>query len=136
VKFAGGSLLLASAVALLALSGCKTAGLGVSQPIAYAPSADGTVGLIGGQIGRGIDDNDRKTGLGAEYRALEYGESGVGVDWTGRNGVAGAVVPGPRYRINDIDCRQYTHTIVFHSMTESAQATACRRSDGTWRLVA
>ena len=127
--------LLISVVALSCLAGCQSAGVRLSDPIAYAPANDGSVGLIGNQIARDIDDGDRKIGLNAEYRALEYGENGVGVDWTGHNSVAGAVVPGPRYRVNDYDCRQFTHTVVLRGTTESARATACRGNDGMWRLV-
>jgi surface antigen len=122
-------------LALSCLAACQSAGVRMTEPIAYAPANDGSVGLIGNQIGRNIDLADRKIGLAAEYRALEYGENAVGVDWTGHNSVAGAVVPGPRYRVNDYDCRQFTHTIVFKGDTESARATACRGNDGMWRVV-
>jgi surface antigen len=121
-------------MAALAVTGCQSARSRLSDPIAYAPSSDGTVGLIGSVIGANIDAGDKKIGLDAEYRALEYGENGVGVDWSAR-GVAGAVVPGPRYRVNDYDCRQFTHTVIVHGTTESARATACRGSDGAWRIV-
>ena len=129
----GAGLLLGMAVR--ATAACQSARSRLNDPIAYAPSSDGTVGLIGSVIGAGIDPNDKRIGLDAEYRALEYGENGVGVDWSARNGVAGAVVPGPRYRVNDYDCRQFTHTVVIHGTTESARATACRGTDGAWRIV-
>ena len=122
-------------IAVSFLAACQSSGMRLSDPIAYAPANDGSVGLIGSAIGRGVDEADRQIGLNAEYRALEYGENGVGVDWTGHNSVAGAVVPGPRYRVNDYDCRQFTHTIISHGSTESARATACRGTDGTWRVV-
>jgi surface antigen len=122
-------------LALLTLAACQSAGMRINEPLAYAPANDGSVGVIGSQIARGIADDDRKIGLSAEYRALEYGESGVGVEWQGHNSVAGVVVPGPRYRVNDYDCRQFNHTIVFHEATESARATACRGVDGAWRIV-
>jgi surface antigen len=127
--------LLTVAVLATAGAGCQSARSRLTDPIAYAPSSDGTVGLIGSVIGAGVDAGDKRIGLDAEYRALEYGENGVGVDWSARNGVAGAVVPGPRYRVNDYDCRQFTHTVVVHGTTESARATACRGADGSWRIV-
>ena len=121
--------------AALCLAGCQSLGLGGGRPLAYAPGADGTVGLIGSQIGAGLSADDRRSGLDAEYRALELGETGVVVEWRGAGGVAGSVVPGPRYRVNDYDCRQFTDTVVAVGTTETAQGTACRGADGTWRLV-
>jgi surface antigen len=118
------------------LAGCKSGALVPTAPIAYAPSDDvGAVGLLGSTIGVGVTDIDRKIGLNAEYRALERGDSGIAVEWRGRSGSAGVVVPGPPYRINDYDCRRFTHTVSMRETTESATATACRTPEGVWRLV-
>jgi surface antigen len=123
----------ALAVAIL-LAGCQSTPLVPREPIAYAPADDGAVGLIGSAIGMGITDADRKIGLNAEYRALERGEAGVRVEWRGRSS-AGVVVPGPRYRINDYECRQFTQTVATADVTETATATACRTPDAVWRIV-
>jgi surface antigen len=118
------------------LAGCKSGTLVPTAPIAYAPSDDvGAVGLLGTTIGVGVADIDRKIGLNAEYRALERGEAAVAVEWRGRAGSAGVVVPGPSYKINDYDCRRFTHTVSLRGTTESATATACRTPEGVWRLV-
>ena len=126
---------LVALVAAIFVSGCQSGGLVPSKPIAYAPAYDGTVGLLGTTIGAGVTDADRKTGLNAEYRALETGDAGVALDWRGRSGSAGVVVPGYRYQVNDYDCRQFTHTVMTQGATESASATACRGLDGVWRVV-
>ncbi len=126
---------LAALAALVLLSGCRVSGLVPTEPIAYAPADDGTVGLLGTAIGKTVSDADRKIGLNAEFRALEKGDPGIPVDWRGRNGSAGVVVPGTRYRINDSDCRLFTHTVTFSETTESATGTACRTAEGAWRLV-
>jgi surface antigen len=125
------------ALALIAvLAGCKSGAMVPIAPIAYAPADDvGTVGLLGSRIGMDVADIDRKIGLNAEYRALERGEAGIAVEWRGRAGSAGVVVPGPPYRINDYDCRRFTHTVSVKETTESATATACRTPEGVWRLV-
>jgi len=123
-------------VAVIALAGCQTlAAPSPSVPVAYGPSTDGTTGLIGNKLGPDIDANSRRLGLDAEYRALEFGEAGVAVDWGGRGGVSGVVVPGTRYRINDTDCREFTHTLMEKGATQSATATACRGTDASWRVV-
>jgi surface antigen len=117
------------------VAGCKSSALVPAQPIAYAPGNEGAVGLLGTAIGLDVTDADRKSGLNAEYRALETGEPGVALNWRGRSGSAGAIVPGPRYRVNDYDCRQFTHTVTSGEKTESATAAACRGLDGVWRVV-
>ena len=38
-------------------------------------------GLIGAEIGRQLDERDRQEALAAEYRALEYGNTGRPVAW-------------------------------------------------------
>jgi surface antigen len=120
---------------LIVLAGCRASGLVPTEPVAYAPADDGTVGLLGTAIGTGVSDADRKIGLNAEYRALEKNDPGIAVDWRGRNGSAGVVVPGTRYRVNDSDCRLFTHTVSVGEVTESATATACRTREGAWRIV-
>jgi surface antigen len=127
---------LGALAAVLVLTGCVSFGASApSQPVDYGPSANGGVGLIGTRIGAGIDDTDRRLGLNAEYRALEYGDAGAAVDWGGRGGVSGVVVPGPRYGVNANDCRQITETLMANNATQSVTATACRGGDGIWRII-
>lgn len=124
------------AIAVVALlAGCRAGGLVPTEPVAYAPADDGTVGLLGTAIGKSVSDADRKVGLSAEYRALEKGQPGEAMSWRGRNGSSGVVVAGTRYRINDSDCRLFTHTVSIGEAKESATATACRTSEGAWRIV-
>lgn len=123
----------------LALAGCQSAGSGPATGLvtAYAAPAvaDGLAGgLAGTEIGRDLNANDRRTALEAEYRALEFGRTGAPVVWRGRSG-SGEVVAGPPYRVNDYDCREYTHTITAKKQSETARGTACRRANGTWRPV-
>ncbi len=68
-------------------------------------------GLAGTAIGLELGAKDRRAALAAEYRALEYGATGD-ADRVARDApVRGEVVAGPLYKVNDYDCRQYTHTI-------------------------
>jgi surface antigen len=127
---------LAAVAAALALAGCQSFGIGNRTVVSYAASANGQVGLVGSKIAPDIGSADRNLGLQAEYRALENGDAGVAVDWGGgRGGVAGVVVPGPRYKINDSDCRQITDTVTEQGMNQTATATACRSADGMWRII-
>lgn len=93
-------------------------------------------GLIGASIGKSLDDADRRAAYEAEYRALEYGRSGAPTGWRNPDsGHHGEVTPGPAYRVNRLDCRDYTHTIYIDGRPETARGTACRQEDGTWRPV-
>jgi surface antigen len=71
----------------------------------------------------------------AEYRALEYGQAGSPVQWRGKMGRHGDVVAGTQYRINDYNCRDYTHTIYIDGRPQVARGTACRQADGRWQAV-
>ena len=93
-------------------------------------------GLIGAEIGRSLDERDRERALAAEYRALEYGNPGRPVSWRNdSSGVYGEVVPGPGYRVDSVDCRDYTHTIYIDGRAQTARGKACRRPDGSWQTV-
>ena len=93
-------------------------------------------GILGHEIGRGLDERDRLRAQQAEYRALEYGQSGAATPWrnpdTGRHGT---VVPGRPYQLSGRHCRQFTHTIYIDGRPETMTGKACRRPDGTWANV-
>lgn len=93
-------------------------------------------GVVGQSVGRNLDDRERERAEQAEFQALEYGRPGSPVDWRGnREGYRGEVVPGPRYRVNAYDCRDYTHRIWIGGEPQVARGTACRQEDGTWRPI-
>lgn len=136
-----GSALLA---ALLALSGCATTSGGAltgAEPrgpgtgaAALAAAMGG--GLVGGAIGKDLDKGERRKGLEAEYRALEYGQSGQPVEWKGASaGTSGSVVAAQPYRVGSQDCRQYTHTVTTSGQSQTARGTACRNADGSWTTL-
>ncbi|WP_292498065.1 hypothetical protein [Mesorhizobium sp.] len=111
--------------ALMAVSGCTTLGrTGPTSPVTpvATPPAAGKVGagivaamnggLIGGSIGSGLSDAEKRKGLEAEYKALEYNASGQKVTWNGDSSTHyGEVVAAQPYRVGSQDCRQYTHTV-------------------------
>lgn len=125
--------------ALLLISGCATAGLGIAEPPEGSPkSASAAIvgamngGLVGGSIGSGLDAGDRRKALEAEYRALEYTQVGQPVRWKGAGDVSGEVVAAAPYRVGSQDCRQYTQTLTSAGATRTARGTACRNPDGSW----
>ena len=113
----------------------NSAGSGAGESAAPPPGA-----LIGGvaaqSTGRGLDDRERQRAEQAEFQALEYGRPGSPVEWRGdREGFRGEVVPGPRYRVNAYDCRDYTHRIWAGGEPQAARGTACRQAEGGWRPI-
>ncbi len=102
-----------------------------------ATAAGAVIGsMIGSEIGRSLDERDREAAYNAQYRALEYNRSGQPSAWENPDsGHRGNVIPGPSYRINSADCRDYTHTIYIDGQPEVARGTACRQPDGTWHPV-
>lgn len=127
----------------LVLSACATAGIKApglpaiggdsSSKTATAIIAAMNGGLVGGRIGAGLSERDRAAALEAEYRALEYTQSGRPVTWKGSQaGVYGEVTAAQPYRVGSQDCRQYTHTVYVSSQPRNARGTACRNSDGSW----
>jgi surface antigen len=90
-------------------------------------------GLIGGAIGSGLGEGDRRTALQAEYRALEYTPAGKAVEWQGASAdVSGAVTAAQPYRVGSQDCRQYSQTVSLNGQKQTARGTACRNLDGSW----
>lgn len=128
------------------LSGCGTTGIprpslpsltgggdknGGKVAIAIIAAMNG--GLIGGRIGSGLSDADRRTALEAEYRALEYTQSGRPVTWKGSEAnLYGEVTAAQPYRVGSQDCRQYTHVVYVGGQPRTARGTACRNADGSW----
>ena len=92
-------------------------------------------GFLGNELGRQLDDDERRQAMAAEYQALEYGRTGAPVQWRGRRGYYGDVVAGASYHVNSYDCRDYTHTIYIDGRPQIARGTACKQPDGTWRPI-
>lgn len=102
-----------------------------------ATALGATIGaMVGSEIGRQLDEADQRALYDAQYRALEYGNPGTPVGWKNANsGRYGEVVPGPGYKVNVSNCRDYTSTIYIDGRPQVARGTACRQPDGTWKTV-
>ena len=125
----------------LSVSSCVAIGGGAAVTLApgtRAPAVAATIiaamhgGLVGGSLGSDLGKEDRRKGLEAEYRALEYTQAGQPVKWQGEGGTNGNVIAAQPYRVGSQDCRQYTHTVTSGPKTQTARGTACRNSDGSW----
>lgn len=132
-----------------ALSGCVSMGGSGSQSGAVAAlgSAGGADsgevaaaiveamagGIIAETAGEDLDRRERRKALEAEYRALEYTQSGQTVTWRSSDPARyGEVIAAQPYRVGSQDCRQYTHTVHLGADERTARGTACRNGDGSW----
>jgi surface antigen len=101
--------------------------------------AAGTVigGLIGNQIGRGLDKVDRQEAARTQYQTLEYGRSGERNSWYNPDsGNSGAFVARPAFKNNSGSyCREFSQTIDVGGKREQGYGTACRQADGSWKLA-
>ena len=78
--------------------------------------------------------NDRAQASGAQYNALQFGRPGAPRAWQGDKGTSGNVMVGPYVRVNNIDCRDFTHTVKLGGQDFVKKGLACRDVDGSWSV--
>lgn len=68
--------------------------------------------------------------------ALERARSGSVVQWRNPDdGIAGTFVPKPAFQDSGGRiCREFTQTVMIGDRRQEAWGTACRQSDGSWKL--
>ena len=86
---------------------------------------------IGGSVGRTMDEVDRmKTAA-----TLENVRTGVSSSWQNPDtGHRYTVTPTETYETSSGPCREYTIDAEIGGRTEQVYGTACRQSDGSWRV--
>ncbi|MEE8501219.1 MAG: RT0821/Lpp0805 family surface protein, partial [Kiloniellales bacterium] len=93
-------------------------------------------GLVGSEIGRTMDEQDR---MRADQAVNQAHTAPVGetIVWNNpESGNFGAVTPvRDGTSTNGLYCREFQQTITVSGSTETAYGTACREPDGTWRIV-
>ncbi len=104
-----------------------------------ATTAAGTLlgAYLGSEAGKSLDRADRVYAERAAQQGLESKRSGTPSKWVNPDtGHSGAITPLNTYRSGDgLHCRDYEQAITVDSRLETARGTACRQSDGTWRIV-
>src|SRR5690606_9091587 len=71
----------------------------------------------------------------AHVNALQLGRPGAPRSWQGDRGASGQVMVGPYVRVNNIDCRDFTHVVTVAGKQYSRKGTACREPDGRWSVA-
>ncbi|MEO5806038.1 hypothetical protein [Devosia sp.] len=78
---------------------------------------------------------DNSAANSAQFYALQFGRPGAPRAWTGGKGTTGAVTVGPYVRVNNLDCRDFTHTVRINGQEFTRKGTACREQTGNWTVV-
>lgn len=92
---------------------------------------------LGNSVGQSLDKSDLLYYDQTSQRALESGQPGQAFPWNNPNSQAsGVVTPGTYYQQgNGQFCREFSQNINIGGQTERAYGTACRQSDGSWKIV-
>jgi surface antigen len=106
------------------------------NPAAIAASVVGGI-LVGGLVGNLLDERDKRLAAEAEQKALETAPTGRTVTWQNPdNGHSGKVTPVKTYQTaSGSYCREYETNVNVGGQQEKAYGTACRQSDGSWKIV-
>ena len=91
---------------------------------------------IGSDIGRQLDELDRLKMQETANFAFEKSPDQQPVKWQNpNNGHSGATVPTKTYYTSSgAPCREYETAVIIGGKKESAYGTACRQSDGSWKI--
>lgn len=89
-------------------------------------------GIIGKEIGESMDRNDRA----CFGHSLELLPDGRQVRWDGsRRGMYYTMTPLGRFERDGVVCRRFTLVRNYEKRRVTKTASACRYSDGEWRMV-
>ncbi|MSO76867.1 MAG: glycine zipper 2TM domain-containing protein [Alphaproteobacteria bacterium] len=93
--------------------------------------------VIGSEIGKSLDRADQLHAERAYGQAFETYPTGQASGWRNPDsGNYGSVTPMRNYQRQDgTPCREFQQTITVGGRTEQGYGTACRQSDGSWRVV-
>jgi surface antigen len=149
--------LFATPILALVLAGCSSTGTSqvaqapvvtapvVAQPL--VPSSAQTVqqARLTTNVSSGFVDpaalalmtaKDSNEANSAQFYALQFGRPGAPRQWAGDRGTTGSVAVGPYVRVNNLDCREFSHRVTLNGQTYTRSGTACREVDGAWGVTA
>jgi surface antigen len=151
---------IAAPLLALTLAGCASTGsntnmapIATAAPTMTAPAAPAPIvaspaqttqqALLTTSVSNGFVDpaalgrmtaKDSAEANSAQFYALQFGRPGAPRAWTGDNGTTGSVAVGPYVRVNNLDCRDFTHTVKIGGAEYVRRGTACREQNGNWTV--
>ena len=151
------STLLALPLFALALAGCSSTGTTtqvaqapiqtqpvVVQPMVPTSAQNVQTARLTTSIANGFVDpaalavmtaKDSNEANSAQFYALQFGRPGAPRQWAGDAGTTGSVSVGPYVRVNNLDCRDFTHSVKVNGTDYVRKGTACREQNGNWNVV-
>ena len=91
--------------------------------------------IIGSGIGETLDRIDHQYILDTQQQALEIAPSNTALDWVNPDtGNSGYTKPTSIYTQGQLQCREFLSVVTIGGQEEKAYGTACRMSDGSWKL--
>jgi len=148
--------LLALPILALALAACSSTGTTrvaqvpvtpqpvVTQPLVATSAQTVQTAKLTTSIANGFVDpsalvlmtaKDSNEANSAQFYALQFGRPGAPRQWAGDKGTTGSVAVGPYVRVNNLDCRDFTHTVKVGGTDYVKKGTACREQNGNWNVV-
>jgi len=121
-----------------ALGGLAGSQIGGGKGQLAATAAGVLIGaFLGNEVGSSLDKADRAYMQNTTVRTLETAPAGETVPWHNPDsGNQGTVTVQKTYeRAPGQYCREFRQTVEIDGKTELLDGTACRQSDGTWRMV-
>lgn|SRR5690606_10708973 len=106
-----------------------------STPIQQARLDPGSYDYIDGAIIGQLSSAQRSAANDAQFYALQFGRPGAPRSWSS-GGASGQVSVGPYVRVNNLDCREFSHRVTLNGQTYTKSGTACREVDGAWGVTA
>lgn len=115
----------------------------MAQPLVATPAQTTQQALLTTSVANGFVDggalalmtaNDSAQANSAQFYALQFGRPGAPRAWTGDKGTTGSVAVGPYVRVNNLDCRDFTHTVKIGGKDYVKKGTACREQNGNWAV--
>ncbi|MFD2649020.1 hypothetical protein ACFSX5_14625 [Devosia albogilva] len=116
----------------------------VTAPVVPTPAQTTQQALLTTSVSQGFVDTaalnlmtakDSSEANTAQFYALQFGRPGAPRQWTGDRGTTGSVAVGPYVRVNNLDCRDFTHTVKINGQDYVKKGTACREQNGNWAVV-
>ena len=81
-----------------------------------------------------LSGSDRAEAASAQFNALTFGRPGAPRNW-GKSGTTGSITVGPYVRVNNTDCRNFTHVVTISGAAFTKQGTACKDQAGNWTVA-
>jgi hypothetical protein len=100
-----------------------------AAPPAPPPPEPPAPGVVGGNLGRDLDEKDKAIAIAAQQAAVS---SGSRKSWKGEHGAYGFITPGSESASGG--CRDYTHKIFINGRPQEGKGQACKSGDG-WRVT-